>query len=98
MANGPDSEKDPVFPHIIITTIKLSGTHSKGVGQLIAQLRCKIHQQMFRCSQNLGGISKSEKVNFQMVTERNNAIAALTCSRSEFQRVGNATEKARVSA
>jgi len=40
---------------------------------------------------NLGRISESERVSFQMVMERNHAIC-------EFQRVGTATEKARVTA
>ena len=45
---------------------------------------------MIRCSENLEGISKSEKVSFQMVRERN---YALTNSGSEFQRVGTPSEK-----
>ena len=43
----------------------------QGLGKLIVQVQCKVHQQMIRWSGNLGRISRSEKVTFQMVTERN---------------------------
>ena len=45
-----------------------------GLGKLIVQVQCKVHQQTTRWSGNLGRISESEKVSFQMVTERNYAI------------------------
>ena len=44
------------------------------LGKLIVQVQCKVQQQMIRWSEHLGNISKSEKVSFQMVTERNCAI------------------------
>ena len=43
---------------------------------------------MIRWIRNLGRISESIKVSFQMVTERNYAIWWFTCSESYFQRVG----------
>jgi len=49
---------------------------------------------MIGWSGNLGRISESEKVSFQMVTERNMLFDDLTSSESKFQRVGTATEKA----
>jgi len=49
---------------------------------------------MIRWSRNLGRISKSEKVSFQMVTEETMLFDDLTCSGSEFQRVWRSTEKA----
>ena len=63
------------------------------VAQLV-QVQCKVHQQMIIWSGNLGRLSKSEKVSFQMLTERTMLFNYLTCSRSEFQRVGTVTEKA----
>ena len=65
-----------------------------------SKVRCKIHQQMIGCSGNLGGISESEAVSFQMATERNYMLFDdLACSGSEFQREWTATdEKARVPA
>ena len=42
-----------------------------GFGNLVVQVQCKIHQQVIGWS---GNLSKSKKVNFQMVTERNYAI------------------------
>ena len=44
------------------------------LGNIIAKVRYKINQQMVGCSENLGRISKFEKLSFQMVTERNDAI------------------------
>jgi len=46
----------------------------EGLRKLVAQVQCKVHQQMIRWSGNLGRINKSEKVSFQMVTEINYAI------------------------
>ena len=49
----------------------------QGLGKLIVKVQCKVDQQIIRYSGdlgNLGGISKSEMVSFQMVTKRNNAI------------------------
>ena len=43
----------------------------QGLGNLIVHVRCKIHQQMIGCSENVGGLNKSEMVSFQMMTERN---------------------------
>jgi len=48
---------------------------------------------MIRPKGNLGMINKSEMVSFQIMTETNYAIYDLTCSESEFQRVGTVTEK-----
>ena len=39
----------------------------------LVKVRCKVHQQTIGCSENLGGISKSDKGSFQTVTERNSA-------------------------
>ena len=47
--------------------IEFSGTPSTGVGQSHSQ-------QMIGCSGNLEGISRSERVSFQMVMEINYAI------------------------
>ena len=46
----------------------------QGLGKLTVKVQCKVHQQMIRWSENLGKISKSEKVSFQKVTERNYSI------------------------
>ena len=51
---------------------------------------------MVKWSGNLGRICESKKGSFQMGTERNYAFDDVTCSESEFQRVGTTTEKARV--
>ena len=40
------------------------------LGKLIVRVQCKGHQQMIGWSGNLGRIGKSEKVSFQLVTER----------------------------
>ena len=41
----------------------------QGFGKLMDQVQCKFHQQVIRWSGNLGRISKSEKVGFEMLTE-----------------------------
>jgi hypothetical protein len=46
----------------------------QGLGKLILQVQCKVHQEMIRWSGNLGRINKSEKVSFQIVTGRKYAI------------------------
>ena len=53
---------------------------------------------MIGCSDNLGGINKSDMVSLQVVTERNYAIWWRNMFRSTFQRVWTATEKARIRA
>jgi len=50
---------------------------------------------MIRWKGNLGRISESEKVSFQMVTKETMLFNDLRYSESEFQRVGIATEKSR---
>ena len=45
-----------------------------GFGTLIVQEQCKVHQQMIRWIWNLGRISRSEKINFQMAMEWTYAI------------------------
>ena len=52
----------------------------QGLGNLIVEVRWKIHQQMIGCSWNLGGISESEKVSFQMVMEQTTPFDDLICS------------------
>ena len=42
----------------------------RGLGNLVVKVRRKIYQQIIRWSKNLRGISESEKVSFQMLTER----------------------------
>ena len=54
--------------------IELSGAPSTGVGQTQSPVIMEKNQQMIRYRGNLGEMSKSEKVSFQMVTERNSAI------------------------
>jgi len=47
------------------------------LAKLIVKVQRKIHQQMIWCSEILGNLvrtSNSEKVSFQMLTERNYAI------------------------
>ena len=64
----------------------------QGLGKVIVQ----VHQQMIGRSGNLGRIRKSEKASFQMATETGKETMLfddVTYSRSEFQRVGTATEK-----
>ena len=50
---------------------KYKGHLVHGLGRLIVRLQYKVHQQMIRWNGNLGRISESEKVSFQMATERN---------------------------
>ena len=56
----------------------------QGLSNLIVQVQCKFHQQLIRWSGNLGRIVKSEKVSFQMVTERHYAILWLNMFREWF--------------
>ena len=39
----------------------------QGLGKLIVQVLCKVHQQMIRWSGNLGRINGSEKVSFKLL-------------------------------
>ncbi|KAK2161512.1 hypothetical protein LSH36_115g05062 [Paralvinella palmiformis] len=41
----------------------------QGLGNLIVEVQCKIHQQMIGCSGNLGGITKSEKLDVSIRKE-----------------------------
>ena len=69
---------------IIITKLLLRQYHRKesssvappstGVGQTHSQGTLQSSSTMIRWQGNLGRISESEKVSFQMVTERNYAI------------------------
>ena len=56
-------------------TIKLSGAPSTGVGQTHSLGVMQSSSTMIRWQGNLGRMSESEKVSFQMVTERNYAIS-----------------------
>ena len=79
--------------------IELSGAPSTGVWQTHSLDTMQSSSTMIRWQGNLGRISESEKVSFQMVTEKKPVIFDdLTCSESEFQRVRTATEKSRVPA
>ena len=44
--------------------IELSVHLVQGLGKLIVQVQCKVHQYMISWQGNLGRISKSEKVSF----------------------------------
>ena len=54
--------------------IELTGAPSTGVGQTHSPGTMQSSPTMIRWQGNLGRISESEKVSFQMVTERNYAI------------------------
>ena len=73
--------------------MELSGTPSTGVGQTHSPGTMQSSSTMIRWQGNLGKISQSEKVCFQMVTDKTMLFDYLTCSGSEFQRVVAATEK-----
>jgi len=66
------------------------------LSKLIVRVQCKVHQQTIRWNGNLGRISKSENVRFQMVTEKTMLFDNLSCSVTEFKIVRTPTEKARV--
>jgi len=69
--------------------------HITRVGQTYSLGKMLNLSTMIGCSENIERISKSERVSFQMVTERNYVLFDdLTCSGREFQRVGTATVKA----
>ena len=51
-----------------------NNNNNNNIITIIVQVTCKVYQQMIRRDRNLGRISKSEKVSFQMVMERNDAI------------------------
>jgi len=72
--------------------IELRGIRSADTGTMESS------STMIRWQVHLGTISKSENMSFQMVTERILLFDDLTCSESEFQRVGTATEKEQVPA
>ena len=59
---------------ISLKRIELSGAPSTGVGQTHSPGTMQSSSTMIRWQGNLGRISESEKVSFQMVTERNYAI------------------------
>jgi len=44
------------------------------LGKLIVQVQYKVHRKIIKWNGNLGRISKSEKVSFQMVMERKYVI------------------------
>jgi len=69
-----------------------TNTRAHAVSHLVQGTQCKTHQLKIGPRGNLGGISESEKMSFQMAKERNYALWWLNMFR-EFQRVGKATEK-----
>jgi len=92
--NNNNNYKTSIAP-ISSKRIKLSGAPSTGVGQTHSPGMMRSSSTTIRWKGNLGRISESEKMSFQMVMERNYVISwLLTCSESDFQRVGTATEKA----
>ena len=60
----------PIFSNII----ELSGAPSGGVGQTHGPGRMQRSSTMIRWLRNLGRISESKKMNFQMAGKRNCAI------------------------
>ena len=64
-----------------------------GVGQTQIPSRMQSSSTMIRWKGNLGRISEFEKVRFQMRRKETMLFDDLTCSESEFQSVGTATEK-----
>jgi len=71
--NNNNNYKTSIAP-LSSKRIDLSGAPSTGVGQTHSPGTRQSSTTMIRWKGNLGKISKSEKVNFQMVTERNYPI------------------------
>ena len=71
--NNNNNYKISIVP-ISSKSIKLSGTPSTGFGKTHSAGMMQSSSTMIKWQGNLGGISESKKVSFQMVTERNYAI------------------------
>jgi len=88
--NNNNNYKNSIAP-LSSKRIELSGASNTGVGQTHSAGTIQRSSTIIRWKGNLGWISESEQVSFQMVTEKTMLFDGLTCSESEFQRVLTAT-------
>jgi len=72
--NNNNNYKTSIAP-ISSKRIELAGTPIvQDLVNFVVRVRCKIHRQLIIWIGNLGRISESDKVSFQMVMERNYTI------------------------